>query len=76
MKYIDGKMTSEKLYGLTMEICENECPSIYDGLMSRHYFLLISIVITSMTFDYWINSVWKNYGLNNIYTYMCELGIL
>lgn len=53
-------------YKLSKEIIDAECPTVKYGLMSWHYWLMVSIVTCSMSYDYWINSNWKIYGMANV----------
>jgi hypothetical protein len=55
-------LISMDFYKLSQTIISAECPSIYYGITSWHFWLMVSTVTTSLAFDYFINSVWKTYG--------------
>lgn len=57
-----NRLDADELYKLSKEITQSECPTIGIGLNSYHYWLIISIVTTSMSYDYFLNAVWKSYG--------------
>lgn len=54
------------VYSQSKQLMETECPSIYSGLTSIHYVLMISVVTLSLTYDYFLNSVWKSYGSSHV----------
>ena len=54
-------------YKVSKQIIDSECPSIKAGLTSKHYFLMIGVVTTSMAYDYFLNAVWKSYGMKNVH---------
>ena len=62
----DQNTTTMDIYSRSKEIMDTECPSIWAGLTSIHYILMISVVTSSMTYDYFLNSVWKIYGIKHV----------
>ena len=61
-KRIMSALIAKDMYKVSKEIIDSECPSIYYGIRSYHYLQMITVVTTSMCFDYFLNAQWKTYG--------------
>lgn len=59
-------MTSIDMHSYSEKIAHTECPTITAGLTSPHYWIIIFVVTTSLSYDYFLNSVWKDYGRANV----------